>query len=180
MQRSTKSKVSTRDKIIHELRELTVITAYLFVCFAAVLELKASVLHAHEALLAPLGLAAIKAVICAKFMLLGSAVDVGGQVTKPPLILPTLRRSLAFLVLLIVLNIFEEAVVGLIHGRTIQASIADLAGGTWYQMIATSFVMLLILIPFFAFRALGDIIGEETLVQLYFVLPEQGSIRRGS
>ena len=144
MQRSTKSKVSTRDKIIHELRELTVITAYLFVCFAAVLELKASVLHAHEALLAPLGLAAIKAVICAKFMLLGSAVDVGGEY-QAAADFADAPSIVGLPVLLIVLNIFEEAVVGLIHGRTIQASIADLAGGTWYQMIATSFVMLLIL-----------------------------------
>ena len=112
MQRSTKSEVTTRDKIIHELRELTVITAYLFVCFAAVLELNppfstpTKPFSRHSVWLP-------SSVICAKFMLLGSAVDVGRRTTKPPLILPTLRRSLAFLVLLIVLNIFEEAVVGL-------------------------------------------------------------------
>ena len=168
MDSSSKSKLSVGDRVIHELRELSIITAYLFVCFAAVLQLKASILHGPDSLFAPLGLAAIKAVICAKFMLLGSAFHVGGRITQPPLILPTLYRAVAFLILLIVLNVIEEAVIGVIHGRTILDSIGDIAGGTWDQIIATSVIILLILIPYFAFRALGDVIGEKTLVQLYF------------
>ena len=168
MESSTPSNVFVRGRVIHELRELTIITGYLFVCFAAVLQLKASVLHAHEALLAPLGFAAVKAVICAKFMVLGSAFHIGGRVTRPPLIWPTLYRAFAFLILLIVLNVLEEAVVGLIHGRATRDTLTELAGGSWDQVIATSFVMFLILIPYFAFRALGDVIGEDTLVRLYF------------
>lgn len=168
MEGRTHPKLSVGERVIHELRELGIIAAYLFVCFAAVLQLKASILHTHHALLAPLGLAAIKALICAKFILLGNAFHVGGRVTRPPLILPTIYRSCAFLILLIVLNVIEETVTGLVHSRTIRDSLADFAGGSWDQIVATSFVMLLILIPFFAFRALGDIIGEKTLVQLYF------------
>jgi hypothetical protein len=168
--------VAVRDRVRHELREMAIITAYLFVCFAAELEFKASVLHAQETLLAPLGIAIVKALICAKFMLLGSAFHVGGRVTRPPLILPTLRRSAAFLVLLIVLNVIEEVVVGLIHGRSVGDAMAEIAGGTWPQIIATTIILLLILIPFFAFRALGDVIGEQTLVQLYFAPRQQGSI----
>jgi hypothetical protein len=172
MESSAASKVPVGDRVIHELRELIVISAYLFVCFAAALELKASILQAHAALLAPLGLAAIKAVICAKFMLLGRVLHIGGQVTKPPLILPTLYRSFAFL---IVLNVIEEAIVGVIHGRTIRDSIADIAGGTWDQIFATSFIVFLILFPYFAFRALGDVVGEKTLVRLYFAPANPGS-----
>ncbi|MGP8121815.1 MAG: hypothetical protein ACLP8B_15015 [Xanthobacteraceae bacterium] len=157
---------------------MAVISAYLFVCFAAEIQFKASVLHAHDAFLALLGVAAVKAVICAKFMLLGSAFHVGGRLTRPPLILPTLYRSFAFLVLLIVLNVIEEAVVGLIHGRTVRESLVEIAGGTWQQIIATSVILVLILIPYFAFRALGDIIGEKTLVQLYFAPRERGSTGR--
>jgi len=175
MESSAASKVPVGDRVIHELRELTVISAYLFVCFAAELELKASILQAHAALLAPLGLAAIKALICAKFMLLGSALHIGGRITKPPLILPTLYRSFAFLILLIVLNVIEKAVVGVIHGRAIRDSIADFGGGTWDQIIATSVIVFLMLVPFFAFRALGDVVGEKTLVQLYFAPPNHGS-----
>ena len=58
--------------------------------------------------------------------------------------------------------------VGAIHGRTIANSIADIAGGTWEQIDAASFIMLLILIPYFAFGALVDVVGERTLVRPYF------------
>jgi hypothetical protein len=36
------------------------------------------------------------------------------------------------------------------------------------QLIATGVVGLLILIPFFAFRALGEVVGERNLVRLFF------------
>ena len=68
---------------------------------------------------APLGIAAIKAVICAKFMVLGSAFHLGERFAKPPLISSTLYRSFAFLVLLIILNVIEEAVIGMLHGKTV-------------------------------------------------------------
>jgi hypothetical protein len=46
--------------------------------------------------------------------------------------------------------------------------VAGIAGGTFHQMVATSVILLLILIPYFAFRSLADVIGERTLVRLYF------------
>ena len=82
-----KSRISVRDKIIDELKELAIITAYLYVCFAAVIQLKAAILHAQGVPYATLGLAAVKAVLCAKFMLLGSAFHVGERFSKPPLVL---------------------------------------------------------------------------------------------
>jgi len=58
--------------------------------------------------------------------------------------------------------------MGLIHHRAAAASLADFGGGTVDQLIATSIVGLLILIPFFAFRALGEIVGERNLIRLFF------------
>ena len=159
---------SVREKVVTELKELAIITAYLYVCFAALIQLKAAVLHAEGVPYAPLGIAAIKAVICAKFMVLGSAFHLGERFAKPPLISSTLYRSFAFLALLIVLNVIEEAVVGMLHGKTVLDSISDIAGGTWYQIVVTSFILLLVLIPYFAFRALGDVVGHQILVRLFF------------
>jgi hypothetical protein len=47
-------------------------------------------------------------------------------------------------------------------------SIAELGGGTHDQMIATDLILLLIFIPYFAFRSFGEIIGDGILVRLYF------------
>jgi hypothetical protein len=47
METDIKSRTSVRDRIIDELKELVVITAYFYVCFAAVIQLKAAILHAQ-------------------------------------------------------------------------------------------------------------------------------------
>jgi hypothetical protein len=160
-------KLTARQRIADELTEFSVVAVYLFISFAALAYLKAAILQAHGIAFAPFGFAAIKALICAKFMLVGRALHIGEGYKTQALIWPTLHRSFAFLALLIVLSVIEEVIVGLIHGRTVAASLADLGGGTLDQMIATSVVVLLILVPFFAFRSLGEVLGERNLVRVF-------------
>jgi hypothetical protein len=168
MERADTSELSIGARVANELREFAVIAAYLFICFSALAYLKGAILQAQGIAYAPFGLAAIKALICAKFVLVGRAFHVGERFKALPLVWPTLHKSFAFLVLLLVLNLLEEVVVGAIHHRTVADSIADIGGGTLNQLIATSIIVLLILIPFFAFRALGEVVGERTLVRLFF------------
>lgn len=59
-------------------------------------------------------------------------------------------KALLYLALLVFLSIAEEVIVGIIHGRTITASLSDLGGDKLPQIFATSFIMLLILVPYFA------------------------------
>ena len=154
--------------MITELKEFTVVAVYLWICFTAIAYLKASVLHAYGIAFAPFAFAAVKALICAKFVLIGRMLHVGERFKTPPLIWPVLYKSLAFVALLLVLNVFEEIVVGLMHDRAVADSIAEVAGGTLDQVIATSLVGLIILIRFFAFRALGEIVGEDNLIRVFF------------
>jgi hypothetical protein len=70
---------------------------------------------------------------------------------------------------LTILNALEEIITGLIHNKTLADSLADFGGGTLDQLIATSFVVLLILIPFFAFRTLGEIVGRRNLREMFFL-----------
>jgi hypothetical protein len=158
---------SVGQRVTDELKEFLIIAAYLYVCFTALAYLKAAILQAHGIAFAPFGFAAVKALICAKFMSVGYVLHVGERYKTQALIWPTLYKSFAFLVLLIVLNVLEEIVVGLLHHRTVANSIAEFGGGTLDQVIATSFIMLLILIPFFAFRTLGEVVGERNLVRVF-------------
>src|SRR5262249_31734866 len=168
MKRDGSSKASLGERAIHELKDFVVIAAYLFVCFAAVAYFKASILKAHGISFAPFGFAVVKAVICAKFVSMGQIFHLGERFKSLPLIWPTIYKSLCFLSMLIVLNALEEVFVGFLHGRTIVDSMADFGGGTMDQLIATSFIGFLMLMPFFAFRTLGEVVGERNLVQVFF------------
>lgn len=158
----------SRERITDELKEFVIVAVYLYVCFTAIAYLKFAILQAYGIAFAPFGLAAVKALICAKFVLVGRALHVGERFKARPLIWPTLHRSVAFLVLLLVLNALEEVAVGLLHGRTVMEAVSEIGGGTRYQLIATTVIGLLVLIPFFAFRSLGERLGERNLFRLFF------------
>ena len=161
-------KVPIGKRITDELIEFAIIAAYLYICFAAVLYLKATILEAQGIPFAPFGFAAVKALICAKFASVGQLLHVGERFKNSPLIWPTLYRSLAFLLLLLILNAIEEVVVGLMHGRRTTDTLAEMGGGSLDQLFATSIVGFLILVPFFAFRVLGETVGERNLVRVFF------------
>jgi hypothetical protein len=156
-------------RAINELKEFAIIAAYLYICFTAILYLKASILRAHGIEFAPFGFAFVKALICAKFVSVGHILRVGERFKSLPLIWPTLYKSFTFLILLLALNALEEIIAGLIHRRAIADSLAEFGGGTLDQLIATSIVGLLILMPFFAFRSLGELVGERNLVRVFFL-----------
>ena len=163
-----KTKASLRERAVGEIREFTVIAVYLWVCFTSLAYLKFAILEAHGIAFAPFGFAAIKAVICAKFASLGHALHLGERFKSGPLIWPVLHKSMVFVILLAVLNVLEEITVGYLHGRSLAESLSEIGGGTRDQMIATAIIMLLILIPFFMFRAIGEVVGENNLVRLFF------------
>ena len=111
----------------------------------------------------------MKALVLAKFMLIGRAMKVGERYTDRPLIWPTLYKSFAFLVLLVVLTVIEEVVVGLFHHQSVAASLAELTGAKLYETLAGYIIMLLVLIPYIAWGVLDEALGEGRLARMFFV-----------
>ena len=169
MTTNTSAKATLHQRAMHEVKELAIISAYLYVTLGAVIMMKAAVLHTEGVEFIPWGIAIVKAVVLGKFVLLGNMVHVGGRDISGPLVWPTLRRAFAVLVLLIVLTIIEEAVVGLFHHRSIAASLGELFGARLEETLAGYLIMLLVLIPFFAFRVLSEALGEGRLERMFFV-----------
>lgn len=158
-----------RTKAVEEMKEMAIISFYLYVCFGALLMFKAAILEGMGVSYTHWGLAVIKALVLAKFILIGRALHVGDAHHDRPLIWVTLRKSFAFLVLLAILTAIEEVVVGLLHGRTAVQSLAALGGGSRDELIVTCLIMWLILLPYLAVQSLGEVLGEGRLARLFFV-----------
>ena len=169
MTTNTSAKATLHQRALHEFKELAIISAYLYVTLGAVIVMKTALLHTEGIAFAPFGIAIVKALVLGKFVLLGNAVHVGGRNISGPLIWPTLRRAFAFLVLLVVLTIIEEVVVGLFHHQSIAASLGEQFGARLQETLAGYLIMLLVLIPFFAFRVLSEALGEGRLERMFFV-----------
>lgn len=168
MATETTAKATLHHGAMHEFKEFAVLAVYLYITIGAVILLKTAVLHSQGIEFAPWGIAIAKAAILAKFMLIGDALKLGERFSTRPLIWPTLHKALAFLVLLLVLDIIEEAIVGLIHGRSVTASLDELFGLRLEETLADILIMLMVLIPYFAFRVLGEALGQGRLPRMFF------------
>ena len=150
-------------RVRHELVQYWIICAYLYVCFAAIAFYKTAVLRANGIEYAPYGAAAIEALLVGKFLMIGHAVRLGERRRPRRMAFALLAKAAVFLLFLMALSAAEEVVRGLVHGRTVLASVRELWGGTLLQVFATSLLMLLILIPYLAFKELARVVGPERL-----------------
>src|SRR5262249_14568697 len=124
---SAPDKLSRRERIKAELRDYGILATYLLVCFSALAGFKAAILSSEGISFAPWLFALMKALVCAKFLLIGRWFGLGdGLAAKHPLVVSTLYRSLTFLLVLGLLTVVEEAVVGHLHGETLGASLRSI------------------------------------------------------
>ena len=114
----------------------------------------------------------INALVLAKFMLvlemtpLGS-LSIGRRLQARPLAYTVLYRAVLFAAILAVAYAAEEILVGAWHGRPIRDVLPEVAGGP--RGAATFvWVMIVALIPYFAYRELGWKLGEARLRTLVF------------
>ena len=162
----------TLERIIEELRRVAITTCYLFVCFSAVLFYRMAVLQKYGIDFAPFGLAAIKALVIGKFIMLGRMTGIGNRYKDKPLIYPVLHQSLLFLVLLVALSLAEETIKGWFHRQSGVDVFRDLGG--WLQICATAFLLWLVLVPYLGFIRLAGTLGEERLQKIVWgVAPSQ-------
>jgi hypothetical protein len=166
----TTAKPSLRHRATEELKELLILSLYLYVCLGAIIIMKSAILNSVGVAFDAWGIAAVKALLLAKFMLIGKALRLGEK-KNTPLVLPTLYQSALTLVLLIVLTTLEEILVGALHHRTVKESLTHVAGDRLDMVLATFLIMFLILVPYFAFRNLAEVLGPGVLPRLFFTDP---------
>lgn len=151
-------------RLRHELIEFSIIAAYLYIAFGALIAFKFTILKGEGVIWAPWGIAVVKALILGKFILLLQAMKLGegGSVALWRIV----KKSLLFVLALFVLDVFEEFLVGRLQGKTNQEILGDMAG-----LLSGPFVicvlMFLILLPYFTFRELGDGLGHERLRRIF-------------
>lgn len=153
-----------KQRLIHELREYLVISTYLYICFGTLLFYEASIRQSDGIAFAPYGIAIVKALVVGKFVLLLHAFGIGERWGGAGVLFADiLKKSVLFLLCLGALTVAEKVIVGHFHGRTIMEALGEIGGGTLQQAIATSMLMLLILIPYFTFRVVAARLGESYL-----------------
>jgi hypothetical protein len=150
-----------RQRLAEEMREYLALSLYLFVCIGAVFLYRAALLEEHGIGGLELGAAAVKALVLAKFAMLGRMAGLGEARTASALVPALLRASLGMMAALVLLTAVEEIVVGLLHHRGPDGALAELVDGRWAEVAASMLLLWLILLPYLAYRRLHQVLDAE-------------------
>jgi hypothetical protein len=126
-----------------------------------------SIVLADWRLIGHLAPAFLKALVFAKFVLIGEHLKLGSRFENRPLIWPILIKAALFSVLLIGFDLLEAVIV---HAIWPNAS----KGGDGIELthvrniLAFSFMAFVALIPFFGIMEMSRVIGRDQMRELFF------------
>jgi len=166
MNSATQTKGHFRQALQAEITKYAAVSAYLYVCFAALLLYKSSLLNSEGAGYLSHGVALGKALILGKFILIGEAVGIGTRIKAGSLLQHIVWKSVLFLVLLVLLTALEELIVGWFHDRTTAQTLAEFAARPKLELIAQVLLMLMVLLPLITAKELNKTLGEGVLRRL--------------
>jgi len=164
-------KTSLKEKAISEAKKFAVIVGYLWVLFVLFEIHKITILRGQNPATPfgyRVGFAFVNALILGKIILIADAFSFGEGFKNKPLVYAILFKSAVFSLLLVCFDILEEVIVGLVHRNTITQSMPTPGGGGVVGMLLVALMVFIVLIPFFSFREIAGVIGEDELLSILF------------
>jgi hypothetical protein len=155
-----------KEKASEEFRRFLVIFLYLWIVFGLLSIHKSIILSQHHLDTEENAFAIINAFVFAKVLLIGEHFNLGTRFRDRPLIYPILYRSFVFSLVLIGFHIVESVAMGLFHGRTIAESLPPFLGWNPRGLLAVGIMCFVLLLPFFGFRVITQVIGRDEMKAL--------------
>ena len=162
------TQMNWRDRMLHEIGEYLVNVIYLALVFAAFTQYRRLLLAAHDIIYTNYWVALIQALIFGKVIMVGALFRLGRNLEQKPLIVPTLYKAVVFTFLVVVFHLVEHAIKGLWQGNTLTGSLVAFLKQGRHELLAGSLVIFVALIPFFAVKELGRVLGEDKIRTLFF------------
>jgi hypothetical protein len=157
------------EKVRHELIEYAFNVVYLTLVFAAFTQYRRFLLAEYSITYTNYWVGLIGALILGKVIMIGSVFRLGRWLEDKPLIIPTIYKALIFSVFVLVLRVVEYAIKGLLHGDGLAAALVEFFAQKGIdEVLANLLVVLVTLIPFFAVKELGRVLGRERVAALFF------------
>lgn len=160
-------KMPLKQRLVHETRSYLINFAYLAFVLGSFNWYKAAVLAERNIPYVNYGVPVIEALVLAKVVMIGDLLRIGHWVKGRPLIVPTLYRAVMFSIWVGLFRFLENLVRGLLRGEGLEGGIREFMSHSPYEMLAISLVTVLAFIPFFAFKEVAQVVGEQKLFALF-------------
>ena len=152
----------------HEMAEYLVNVVFLALVFAAFTQYRRLFLAAYDIIYTNYWVAVVHALVLAKVIMIGAVFHLGRGLENRPLIYPALYKAFVFSLLVAVLAIVEHAIKGLWGGQGLAAGVAEFFDRGSEELLAQCLVIFVALVPFFAVKELGRVLGQDRIAALFF------------
>ena len=157
-----------KQKLVHEMVEYYLNFVYLAFFLVAFTWYRRLTLAEYNIYFLEYWVPLVEAAVLAKVIMVGDLLGLGRGLEHQPLIVPTFYRAVTFSVWVGIFSVLEKTVRGLLHGQGLAGGFAELANKGRFELLAQCLVMFGAFIPFFAFKELERVIGQDKLRDLFW------------
>ena len=165
-------KASLKQKAAHELMQFVVVSSYLAFFFCAVATYRMILLSDFRDWFFNYGTALINALVIAKVILIGEYAHLGKRMEGKALLVSSVFKAILFSLLVFAFHILEEAIKRLVHGKEVAGAFHDMPLD---HLLGGALIIFCTFVPFFAFRELRRVLGEDRFQDLFLVAGSTGS-----
>lgn len=167
-----------KGKFARELKEYFLNALYLLLFFGMITTYRRLLMAEYHIDYEDYGICLVKALILAKIIMVGDMFRLGHRFHDKPLIYPTLYKTVAFTLLVLLFSILEATIKALLHGKGLAGGWHELWSGRQYEVLAEGLIVFFAFLPFFAFRELERILGEGRIRGLFLRRQPAGESQR--
>jgi len=157
-----------KERAVSGTKRFIAIFFYLYVVLALFNMHEYVVLQQHNIPFTHFGFALINALVLGKIMLIAEELHLGKHFENYPLMYLIVLNSLLFAAVLMVFHVIEHVAEGLWHGQTIMESLPWVGAGGLLTALVVGAMVTVALMPFFALRAIRQVIGSERMRTVLF------------
>lgn len=147
-----------KQKVVHEFKEISIVFLYLAFFFCALATYSMLLLEKFEVSYFTYGAALLNAFVITKVILIGEAARLGKEHESEPLLHSAVYKAFLYGLLVFAFHIVEEVIKRLLHGKDVVGAFREMRLD---NLLAGSVVIFCTFIPFFAFRELGRVLGQD-------------------
>lgn len=167
---NAKEKIANlKEEAKHQMIEYAINIVYLTLVFAAFTVYKRLVLATYDITYTNYWVALIEAIILGKVIMIGGIFRLGRGLEDKPLIFATVYKTFVFCLFCALFSVAEHTVTGLWNGGGLGAGLQELAGKGYDELMANTLVVFVSLIPFFGFKELGRVFGQNKVREIFFL-----------
>ena len=168
MNDTDETRAGWKQKIISEVIEYWILVAYLSCFFGLFTWYRRLILAEYQISYMHYGVSVLAALVLAKVILIGDMVRLGRRFDEKPLLVPTLYKAVVFSLWVAVFSVLEHTIGGVLGGHGLAGGVAELMQKGKYELLARCLITFVAFIPFFAFKELGRVLGEDNMRTLFF------------